>query len=345
MKTNILKGLLKFSVVNKFLFCILLASTCVSYAEQIKTPTVLNLNVHGGGVIKYKNKYYWYGEKRDSQGLTSKVNLYSSEDLVKWSYVGVILDISKMQPIHTLERPKIIYNSKTKKFVMWFHLELNGQYKTAKVGVAESNDITRPFTFISEFWPNAGDKAISAQYYDQANSANISIADEQYRKSFQRGQDSRDLTIFKDGDGTAYLIYISELNKAIHITKLNPEYNNTTPSYIRIRIGDRNEAPAVFKYDNKYYLITSGLKGFSPTVMNIYESSNMLGDWLKLQGPVNSKLINEVQTSFKTQPSFILHNEGKFIYIGDRWIESNLKRSEQVLLDIDVSTTPSISWK
>ena len=36
-----------------------------------------------------------------------------------------------------LERPKVIYNAKTGKFVMWFHLELKGKgYAAARAGVA-----------------------------------------------------------------------------------------------------------------------------------------------------------------------------------------------------------------
>ena len=48
-----------------------------------------------------------------------------------------------------IERPKVIYNEKTKKFVMWFHLELKGQgYKSAEYGVAESDTPAGPFRFL-----------------------------------------------------------------------------------------------------------------------------------------------------------------------------------------------------
>lgn len=42
-----------------------------------------------------------------------------------------------------MERPKVIYNKRTKKFVMWFHLELKGKgYEAARAGVAVSDSPT-----------------------------------------------------------------------------------------------------------------------------------------------------------------------------------------------------------
>jgi hypothetical protein len=44
-----------------------------------------------------------------------------------------------------MERPKVIYNEKTGKFVMWFHLELKGQgYKAARSALAVSDNVTGP---------------------------------------------------------------------------------------------------------------------------------------------------------------------------------------------------------
>ena len=49
-----------------------------------------------------------------------------------------------------MERPKVIYNKRTKKFVMWFHLELKGKgYEAARAGVAVSDSPTGPYCFVS----------------------------------------------------------------------------------------------------------------------------------------------------------------------------------------------------
>jgi len=48
-----------------------------------------------------------------------------------------------------MERPKVIYNAKTGKFVMWLHLELKGQgYGPARAAVAVSDSPAGPYRFI-----------------------------------------------------------------------------------------------------------------------------------------------------------------------------------------------------
>jgi beta-galactosidase len=80
-----------------------------------------------------------------------------------------------------IERPKVLYNAKTKKYVMWFHLELKGHgYSAARCGVAVSDTAVGPYTYLQSFRPD--------------------------------GQMSRDMTLFQDDDGTAYQICASENN-------------------------------------------------------------------------------------------------------------------------------------
>ena len=56
-----------------------------------------------------------------------------------------------------MERPKVIYNEKTKKFVMWFHLELKGKgYAAARSAVAVSDSPTGPFKYIRSERINPG---------------------------------------------------------------------------------------------------------------------------------------------------------------------------------------------
>ena len=112
------------------------------------------INAHGGGIIFYKGKYYWYGEHRPSSGFTTQVGVtcYSSADLRNWKYEGVALAVSDevgsdIEKGCIIERPKVIYNQKTGKFVMWFHLELKGKgYGPARAGVAISDTPVGPYT-------------------------------------------------------------------------------------------------------------------------------------------------------------------------------------------------------
>lgn len=60
------------------------------------------------------------------------VHCYSSKDLYNWTDQGIALSVVEDALGHDiakgciLERPKVIYNPVTKKYVMWFHLKLKG---------------------------------------------------------------------------------------------------------------------------------------------------------------------------------------------------------------------------
>lgn len=92
------------------------------------------INAHGGGILLFDSKYYWFGEHRPAKGFSTEVGVtcYSSTDLCNWRYEGVALSVSEeagneIEKGCIMERPKVIYNKRTKKFVMWFHLELKGK--------------------------------------------------------------------------------------------------------------------------------------------------------------------------------------------------------------------------
>ena len=78
------------------------------------------------------------------------VHCYSSKDLYNWKDEGIALSVSddESSPIVKgciLERPKVIFNKKTGKYVMWFHLEPKGAgYSGAQSGVAVSDKVTGP---------------------------------------------------------------------------------------------------------------------------------------------------------------------------------------------------------
>jgi hypothetical protein len=107
------------------------------------------INAHGGGILYQEGTYYWVGEKRGRQQEALGFNVYSSKDLYNWRYEGLALAPVEGDPNHDLakgcvmERPKILYNGRTKQYVMWFHLELRGKgYSAARAA--------------SSSWPTAG---------------------------------------------------------------------------------------------------------------------------------------------------------------------------------------------
>ena len=134
-------------------------------------------------------------------------------------------------PSGVIERPKVVYNAKTKKYVMWLHVD-SADYKKASAGVAVADRPTGPYRYLGSVRPDGGE--------------------------------SRDMTLFQDDDGKAYLVYSSEWNATMHVSLLSDDYLKPVGKVVRIFEGQYREAPAVFKRKGLYYIVTSGLHGLVP---------------------------------------------------------------------------------
>ena len=86
----------------------------------------VHINAHGGGVLFHDDVYYWFGEHKIAGEAGNAahvgVHVYSSRDLYNWTDAGIALTVSDdpHSPISRgciLERPKVIYNPRTKQFV------------------------------------------------------------------------------------------------------------------------------------------------------------------------------------------------------------------------------------
>ena len=135
-----------------------------------------NLNkiqAHGGSIIVIDDVFYWYGENKEGiTGLATGekcpywhhgVKLYSSTDLYNWKDEGFVIkesdDINNpFYPANIMDRPHIIYNKKTNKYVLWA--------KTTKTDFGQSSfsicvgDSIKDMKFIKEIYPlnfRAGD--------------------------------------------------------------------------------------------------------------------------------------------------------------------------------------------
>lgn len=276
------------------------------------------INAHGGGVIYDNGKYYWFGEKRGRHA-SEGVNVYSSTDLYNWKYESLALSQDKDTTSDitigcVMERPKVIYNPSTKKYVMWFHLELKGKgYSAARAGVAVSDKITGPFKFIRSFRPN--------------------------------GNMSRDMTLFVDKDGSAYHIYSSRENYDLRIAKLTNDFLDVTAED-KMLFSNHREAPAIFQQDNKYYMITSGCTGWAPNKAVLHTATSVWGPWEASK--VNPMSGPGADTTFGGQSTYILPVQAKnnaYIFLADRWNPRNLKDSRHLWLPIRFRDgLPIVEW-
>jgi len=317
----------------------------------------IHINAHGGGILIHEDIFYWFGEHKIEGGAGNQahvgVHVYFSPDLNHWKDAGIALAVSKDPASDItagciLERPKVIFNKKTGKFVMWFHLELKGQgYNAARVGVAVSDQPVGPYTFIRSFRPNAGywpinvTEAQKAAIHDSALMAEMNAlsftggpnpATIQYpvlARDFESGQMSRDMTLYVDDDGKAYHICSSEDNGTLHISLLTDDYMDTSGKFVRVFEHQWHEAPALCKHLGCYWMITSGCTGWAPNAARSAVADSIWGPWRELGNPaegINPQNGLGPEHTFGAQSTFILavpRHKDTFIAMFDLWRPEN----------------------
>ena len=310
-----------------------------------------HINAHGGGIIFFNDTYYWFGEHKVAgrKGNSAWVGFhcYSSKDLYNWRDEGIVLEVSKdpNSPIIqgcVMERPKVVYNNKTKKFVMWFHHELKNQgYKAARCGVAVSDKVMGPYIFIKSVRPDVN---IWPMNVTEEQKQDKSL---QFVTDYTKGQESRDMTIFMDDDGAAYHIYSSESNKTTHISKLSDDYTDHSGKYIRVFEDRYMEAHTIFKRNGKYYFIASGCTGWAPNAARSAVADSIWGPWKELGNPCRGT-DEQNKITFESQSTFILPVQGKkdsFIFMADRWRPRNAIDGRYIWLPIEwEDEIPVIKW-
>ena len=282
------------------------------------------IQAHGGCILKYNGVFYWYGEHKGIENRPGKtevdmigVSCYSSLDLCAWKYEGLVLQADKenkesyLYYKNILERPKVLYNEKTQKFVMWMHLE-NENRTQPNVGVAVCDTPTGEFTLLSCFRPNWAE--------------------------------SRDMTLYKDVDGAAYLFHSSDANRTMCVARLTKDYLKTDGLFVSVLIDQDREAPTICLKNGKYYMVTSGCTGWASNTALYATSPYLMGKWKLIDNPCEGE--NYRQT-FYGQSAFILEDDGKYYMLLDHWMPENLQESGYSILPIEfnVNGDMTIRWK
>ncbi|HJC88419.1 MAG TPA: family 43 glycosylhydrolase [Candidatus Eisenbergiella intestinigallinarum] len=270
------------------------------------------LHAHGGHMLYWEGQWYWYGENRTENRY---VSVYRSEDLLNWTFCRHVLTTDSPTAEHrvrtdrklktteggkiNVERPKVLYNEKTKQFVMWMHVENGKDYHDAACAIAVCDRPDGEFTYLGCFNPF--------------------------------GYMSRDCTLFQEKDGTAYFISASRDNADLHVYRLTEDYLNVDCLVHKLWQGEYREAPAVMERNGKYYMFSSYCTGWAPNQCRYAVSDSMEGRWSVL-----TDIGDEV--TYRTQPAFILPvGEGDhrtWYYVSDRWNGKNYEDSRYVILPL-----------
>ena len=254
------------------------------------------INAHGGCVVFYDGIYYWYGEEK-VEGLSERehadggIHCYASNNLVDWHDQGMVLNLSKEDTLSDLsfdcnqDRPKVIYNNTTKKFVLFFKLYLrNKGTSVAYVGVAVSDSPLGPFDYSHKFLG--------------ANSPN----------------GTGDFAMFKDENGDLFHLTVRKPDKAFVIGKMRDDYLLPDGKYeVCEGITSHTEAPAVFKRNGLYHMLASGSTGWEPNAARYFSSNSLYGPWEYYGNPCKGINPNNglgPDKTFGGQSTFIIKVEG-----------------------------------
>lgn len=301
------------------------------------------VQAHGGSVFAAQDgTFYFYGENKEltkpgSQIWHNGVNCYRSRDLITWSFAGNILKASDdehsvLHPKRIMDRPHIVFNAKTGEYVMWLKLvgteENPHAWSTQYVGIAVSDSIDGDYKLVDTFLPEE--------------------------------MGFGDFDIFIDDDGSAYLIFDKD-HREIVVADLTDDYHNVTGTYSTHLHFDApplaREAPAVFKHEGTYYMITSGTTAYRSNRALLAKADRIHGPWYIVGDPCVDDFNHN---TFDSQVSsvFRIPSSGQYIAVADRWIADPAQRSEKSSWNIDTSKAayvwlpvdvsggdPKLAWK
>ena len=131
----------------------------------------------------------------------------------------------------------------------------------------------------------------------------------------------------------------------MRIARLADDYLSDTEADSLIA-RDHQEAPAMFRYEGTYYLITSACTGWAPNKASLYTATSIFGPYTRQGTPMRGE---DADRTFGGQSAFVLPVRGKkgeFIFIGDRWNPRDLKDSRYLWLPISLQgDSVTIPWR
>ena len=289
------------------------------------------IHAHGGSILYADGKFWWYGENKE--GITGRakgercrfwhhgVRCYCSTDLYNWKDEGMIVPESDDEnnpfyPSTIMDRPHIIYNEKTKQYVLWAKSAKNG-FKNGKFAIC------------------TGDTLHTLKYLGVIDSAPHYVGD---------------FDLFVD-NGKAYAVFENPHTEMI-IRELNEEYTDfadTWSSHIHMECPPlTREAPAFFTRNGRKYIITSGTTGYFPNPTIGYDITSLHGEWKDLGLTCRNDI---KKNSFHAQFSSVFKHPtvpDLYIALGDRWLNDlpeDLPDMEEIFYNrFSANGKPMFNW-
>ncbi|MGR4863070.1 family 43 glycosylhydrolase [Caulobacter sp. LARHSG274] len=261
------------------------------------------IQAHAGAVIAVGDSFYWYGENKQftdgKQGVESwGVRFYRSKDLYNWEDLGPLIPPDTQDPTSPLspkifpERPHILFNPRTRKYVCWIKIRRPGlgkQFRTVMV----ADRITGPYTML-------------------------------HRELFPVGMAAGDFDLVVDEETGKAFMYFEHDHKDVICVELTEDWTDVTDRFSSHFPGgsapNTPEGIACFKRGGKIYLTSSGMTGYFPNPTQVAVASGFHGPFAVL-GDLHPT--DRSRSSFNSQISYVFKHPRKkdlYIALADRWL-------------------------
>ncbi|MFI0353159.1 RICIN domain-containing protein [Actinomadura sp. 9N407] len=273
------------------------------------------VHAHAGGMIKVGGHYYWFGQNAHSTNRFRFISVYRSADLRTWRFRNHVLTQASADELNVagLWRPKVIYNARTRRYVLWMRKEKKeGDFRQGRVAVATSATVDGDYTYRGSFRP--------------------------------LGVKSFDMSVFRDDDGRAYLISTTNDQKDLTIFRLTSDYRRPAARVATLR-GVGREAASMFKRDGVYFIVSSGVTGWQPNQAKYTSARRITGPWSR-----HSNIGDSI--AYGSQAASVLPVQGStttsYLYMGDRNANAwggRINGSEYVWLPLRFPSRRSVSMR
>lgn len=250
------------------------------------------ISAHEGGISRFGDTFYWYGTNyrgnpkgiygREGNPLQNGFNVYRSTDLVNWTYEGVCLDFTRLKNAigGTAHRPNVLYNSTTKKYVMWFFDFVD--YPGVMMRVAVADQPAGPFEILGS------------------------------RETGEPHGYAQDCGLFQDDDGKAYLVYDDGFRN-LRVDLLSDDYLSSTKKTV-IALKAWQEGSALIKYRGKYIVAGSGVVGWGGSDTHYAVADHPLGPYS------DKKLMSQKKTwDAQISNFFYVKETNTVVALCDQW--------------------------